>query len=159
MPNNFLHIGLIALILPNAKIIDARRHPMAACFSGFTQLFARGQTFTYGLNNIGRYYRDYVDLMDHWDEVLPGRVLRVQYEEMVTDTENQVHRMLDHCGLDFEENCLAFHKTDRAVRTASSEQVRQPIYKGALEHWRNFEPHLDELKEALGPVLDRYPLD
>ena len=104
MPNNFLHIGLIALILPNAKIIDARRHPMAACFSGFTQLFARGQAFTYGLTNIGRYYRDYVDLMDHWDEVLPGRVLRVQYEEMVTDTENQVHRMLDHCGLDFEEN-------------------------------------------------------
>jgi len=159
MPNNFLHIGLIALILPKAKIIDARRHPMAACFSGFTQLFARGQTFTYGLTNIGRYYRDYVDLMDHWDEVLPGRVLRVQYEEMVTDTENQVRRMLDHCGLDFEESCLQFHQTERAVRTASSEQVRQPIYKGALEHWRNYEPHLDELKEALGPVLDRYPLD
>jgi tetratricopeptide (TPR) repeat protein len=159
MPNNFLHIGLIALILPRAKIIDARRHPMAACFSGFTQLFARGQTFTYGLKNIGSYYRDYVDLMDHWDKVLPGKVLRVQYEEMVTDTENQVRRMLDHCNLDFEESCLQFHQTDRAVRTASSEQVRQPIYKGALEHWRNFELHLDELKEALGPVLDRYPID
>jgi predicted Zn-dependent protease len=159
MPNNFLHIGLISLILPNAKIIDARRHPMAACFSGFTQLFARGQTFTYGLRNIGRYYRDYVDLMDHWDKVLPGKVLRVQYEEMVSDTETQVRRMLDHCGLDFEENCLQFYKTDRAVRTASSEQVRQPIYSAAMEHWRNFEPHLDELKEVLGPVLERYPID
>jgi tetratricopeptide (TPR) repeat protein len=159
MPNNFLHIGLISLILPRARIIDARRHPMAACFSGFTQLFARGQSFTYGLNNIGRYYRDYVDLMDHWDEVLPGKVLRVQYEDMVTDTENQVRKMLDHCGLEFEQNCLQFHKTERAVRTASSEQVRQPIYSGALEHWRNFEPHLDELKKALGPVLDRYPIN
>jgi tetratricopeptide (TPR) repeat protein len=159
MPNNFLHIGLISLILPNAKIIDARRHPMAACFSGFTQLFARGQTFTYGLNNIGRYYRDYVELMDHWDKVLPGKVLRVQYEEMVSDTENQVHRMLEHCGLEFEENCLQFYKTDRAVRTASSEQVRQPIYSAAMEHWRNYEPHLDGLKEVLGPVLERYPID
>jgi len=158
MPNNFLHIGLIALILPNAKIIDARRHPMAACFSGFTQLFARGQSFTYGLNNIGRYYRDYVDLMDHYDEVLPGKVLRIQYEEMVSDTENQVRRMLDHCGLEFEENCMQFHKTERAVQTASSEQVRQPIYADALEHWRNYEAHLDELKQALGPVLDRYPI-
>ena len=158
MPNNFLHIGLIALILPNAKIIDARRHPMAACFSGFTQLFARGQSFTYGLKNMGRYYRDYVELMDHWDEVLPGKVLRVQYEEMVTDTENQVRRMLAHCELEFEQNCLQFHRTERAVRTASSEQVRQPIYSGAMEHWRNFEPHLDELKEALGPVLERYPI-
>ncbi len=159
MPNNFLHIGLISLILPNAKIIDARRHPMAACFSGFTQLFARGQTFTYGLSNIGRYFRDYVDLMDHWDKVLPGKVLRVQYEEMVSDTGNQVHRMLDHCGLEFEDNCLQFYKTDRAVRTASSEQVRQPIYSAAMEHWRNYEPHLDKLKEALGPVLERYPID
>lgn len=159
MPNNFLHIGLIALILPNAKIIDARRHPMAACFSGFTQLFARGQSFTYGLRNIGRYYRNYVDLMDHWDSVLPGRVLRVQYEDMVADTENQVHRMLDHCGLEFQQSCLQFHKTERAVRTASSEQVRRPIYSGALEHWRNYETYLDELKQALGPVLERYPIN
>jgi len=158
MPNNFFHIGFINLILPNAKIIDARRHPMAACFSCFTQLFAKGQHFTYGLSNIGHYYRTYIDVMDHWDEVLPGKVLRVQYEEMVGDTENQVRRMLDHCDLPFEENCLQFHKTERAVRTASSEQVRQPIYSGALEHWRNFEPHLGELKEALGPVLDRYPI-
>jgi len=158
MPNNFMHVGLIHMILPNAKIIDARRHPMASCFSGYTQHFARGQSFTYGLTNIGRYFRDYVDLMDHWDEVLPGKVLRVQYEDMVADTETQVRRMLDHCQLDFEENCLQFHKTERAVQTASSEQVRQPIYKGALEHWRNYEPQLDELKQALGPVLGRYPI-
>jgi len=158
MPNNFFHIGFINLILPNAKIIDARRHPMASCFSCFTQLFAKGQHFTYGLSNIGHYYRTYIDVMDHWDTALPGKVLRVQYEEMVADTETQVRRMLAHCGLEFEESCLQFHKTDRAVRTASSEQVRQPIYKAALEHWRNYETHLDELKEALGPVLDRYPI-
>ena len=158
MPNNFFHIGLIQQILPNAKIIDARRHPMAACFSGFTQLFARGQRFTYGLSNIGRYYRDYVEMMDHWDRVLPGKVLRVQYEEMVVDTEAQVRRMLEFCGLPFEEDCLQFHQTQRAVATASSEQVRQPIYTAALEHWRNFEPNLDELKTALGPVLERYPI-
>lgn len=159
MPNNFFHVGLISLILPNAKIIDARRHPMAACFSGYTQLFARGQPFTYSLESIGRYYRDYVDVMDHWDAVMPGKVLRMQYEDVVSDTEGQVRRMLDYCGLPFEEACLEFHTTERAVRTASSEQVRQPIYSGALEHWRHYESHLDELKNALGPVLDRYPTD
>jgi tetratricopeptide (TPR) repeat protein len=159
MPNNFLHIGLIHLILPNAKIIDARRHAMAACFSGFTQLFASGQRFTYGLSNIGSYYRDYVDVMDHWDLVLPGRVLPVQYEDVVADAEAQIRRILDYCDLPFEEACLQFHRTERAVRTASSEQVRQPIYSGALEHWRNYERHLDELKESLGPVLERYPID
>ncbi len=159
MPNNFLHVGLIHLILPNAKIIDARRHPMAACFSGFTQLFARGQRFTYGLTNIGSYYRDYVAVMDHWDLVLPGRVLLVQYEDVVADAEAQIRRILDYCDLPFEEACLQFHQTERAVRTASSEQVRQPIYSGALEHWRNFESHLDELKDSLGPVLERYPID
>jgi len=159
MPNNFMHIGLIHLILPNAKIIDARRHPMAACFSSYTQLFARGQSFTYGLSNIGRYYRNYVDMMDHWDLVLPGKVLRVHYERVVSDIETQVRRMLDHCGLEFEEACLQFHQTQRAVRTASSEQVRQPIYTAALEHWRNYETHLNELKSALGSVLERYPID
>jgi tetratricopeptide (TPR) repeat protein len=158
MPNNFFHIGLIHLILPNAKIIDARRHPMAACFSGFTQLFARGQPFTYGLSNIGRYYRNYVELMDHWDEVLPGKVLTVQYEDVVSDTEAQVRRLLDYCELPFEEACLKFYDTDRAVRTASSEQVRKPIYTSGLEHWRHYEKHLDELKDALGPILDRYPV-
>ena len=159
MPNNFRHIGLIQLILPNAKIIDARRHPMAACFSGFKQLFASGQTFTYDLTGIGYYYRDYMKLMDHWDEVLPGRVHRVQYEDMVNDTESEIRRLLDHCGLDFEEQCLRFYETERAVRTPSSEQVRQPVYTQGLEQWRNFEAHLGPLKEALGPLLERYPID
>lgn len=158
MPNNFRHIGLIHLILPNAKIIDARRHPMACCFSGFKQLFAEGQEFTYGLTEIGSYYKDYVELMDHWDDVLPGKILRVQYEDVVADTESQVRRMLEYLELPFEEACVEFHKTKRSVRTASSEQVRQPIFKSGLEQWRNFEPWLDPLKEALGPVLDRYPI-
>ncbi len=159
MPNNFRHIGLIHLILPNAKIIDARRHPMACCFSGFKQHFAEGQEFTYGLENIGTYYRDYVDLMDHWDEVLPGKILRVQYEDVVAETETQVHRILDYLGLPFEQACLDFHKTKRSVRTASSEQVRQPIFKSGLDQWRNFEPWLDPLKKALGPdILSRYPI-
>ncbi|WP_321391821.1 tetratricopeptide repeat-containing sulfotransferase family protein [Emcibacter sp.] len=159
MPNNFQHIGLIHSILPNAKIIDARRHPMGGCFSGYKQLFARGQAFTYNLEDVGHYYRDYVKLMDHWDVVLPGRVHRVQYEEMVADTENQIRRLLDYCGLEFEESCLKFYETDRAIRTPSAEQVRQPIYKAGLEQWRHFEPWLDPLKEALGPVLERYPIE
>jgi tetratricopeptide (TPR) repeat protein len=160
MPNNFRHIGLIHLILPNSKIIDARRHPMGGCFSAFKQLFAHGQTFTYGLEDIGKYYRDYVRLMDHWDAVLPGRVHRVQYEEMVADTETQIRALLDYCELDFEEQCLRFYETDRAVRTPSSEQVRRPIYKEGLEQWRNFEAHLDPLKEALGPeIRQRYSID
>jgi hypothetical protein len=157
-PNNYMHIGLINMILPNAKIIDARRHPMGACFSGYTQLFAKGQAFTYGLNNIGRYYCDYIKAMDHWDDVLPGKVLRVQYEDVVNDTETQVRHLLDYCGLPFEQACLEFYKTDRAIRTPSSEQVRQPIYKDGLDMWRNYEPHLDNLKAALAPVLDRYPI-
>jgi hypothetical protein len=158
MPNNFRHIGLIHLILPNARIIDARRHPMGCCFSNYKQLFARGQTYTYDLTDIGRYYRDYVILMDHWDAVLPGRVLCVQYEDMVADTENQVRRLLDYCGLPFEEQCLRFYETERAIRTPSAEQVRQPIYQGGLDQWRNYEAHLGPLKEALGPLLERYPI-
>ena len=132
---------------------------MACCFSGFKQLFATGQEFTYGLEEIGTYYRDYVELMDHWDQVLPGKVLRVHYEDVVADLEPQVRRILEHCGLPFEEACLKFHETERSVRTPSSEQVRQPIYKSGLEQWRNFEPYLDRLKQALGPVLGRYPID
>ncbi|QQN73305.1 tetratricopeptide repeat-containing sulfotransferase family protein [Croceicoccus sp. YJ47] len=151
MPNNFRHVGLIHLILPNAKIIDARRAPMDCCFSGFKQLFAEGQEFTYGLKEIGRYYRDYVDLMAHWDEVLPGRVLRVQHEDVLDDLEGQVRRMLDHCGLPFEEACLDFHRTDRAVRTASSEQVRRPINRSGVDAWKPFEPWLGELRAALTP--------
>ena len=160
LPNNFLHVGLIHLILPNSKIIDARRHPMGGCFSGFKQLFARGQTFTYSLEDIGKYYRDYVRVMDHWDRTLPGRVHRVQYEEMVADTESQIRALLDYCGLDFEEQCLRFYETDRSIRTPSAEQVRKPIYKEGMEQWRNFETYLDPLKEALGPeVRQRYSID
>jgi tetratricopeptide (TPR) repeat protein len=159
MPNNFSHIGLVHLILPNAKIIDARRHPLGCCFSGFKQLFAKGQNFSYDLADIGQYYRDYVELMDHWDRVLPGRVLRMQYETVVTDTEGQVRRLLDYCGLPFEEECLRFYETERAVRTASSEQVRQPIYSAALEQWRHYLPDLGPLIEALGPALQGYADD
>ena len=153
MPNNFRHIGLIHMILPNAKIIDARREPMACCFSGYKQLFAEGQEFSYSLEDIGNYYRGYVDLMEHWDRVLPGKVLRVQHEDVVEDLEGQVRRLLDHCGLPFEQACVDFHQTKRAVRTASSEQVRQPISAAGLDAWKNFEPHLEPLKQALGPDL------
>ena len=157
MPNNFAHIGLIQLILPNARIIDARRHPLACCFSNYKQHFARGQNFSYGLDDMGRYYADYVELMAHYDEVLPGRIHRVHYENMVADTETEVRRLLDYCGLPFEEGCLRFFENDRPVRTASSEQVRQPIYTDGVEHWRHFEEWLGPLKLALGPVLDAYP--
>ena len=157
MPNNFFHVGLIHLILPNAKIIDARRHPLACCFSGFKQYFARGQNFSYDLDDLGRYYRDYVALMAHFDAVLPGRVHRVVYERMVEDTEAEVRRLLDYCGLPFEDGCLRFFENDRPVRTASSEQVRRPIYREGVDHWRHFEPWLDPLKAALGDVLDHYP--
>lgn len=150
MPNNFRHIGLIHLILPNAKIIDARRAPLDCCFSGFKQLFAEGQEFTYGLTEVGRYYSDYVDLMDHWDTVLPGKVLRVQHEDVLDDQEGQTRRMLDFLELPFEEACLQFHKTDRAVRTASSEQVREPINRKGQDAWKPFEPWLGDLKAALG---------
>jgi tetratricopeptide (TPR) repeat protein len=152
MPNNFRHIGLIHLILPNARIIDARREAMACCFSNFKQLFASGQEFTYSLDDIASYYRMYVELMRHWDEVLPGRVLRVQHEDVVEDLEGNVRRILDFCGLDFEPACLEFYKTERSVRTASSEQVRQPIYKEGLDQWRKFEPWLSPLRQALGPL-------
>ncbi|VAV95722.1 TPR domain protein [hydrothermal vent metagenome] len=156
MPNNFSHIALIHLILPNAKIIDARRHPLSCCFSGFKQLFGEGQQFSYGLEDIGHYYRRYVEIMDHWEQELPGRILRVQYEDVVADLETQVRRILDYCGLPFEQACLDFYKTERAVRTPSSEQVRQPIYKSGMEQWQNFEPYLDPLKKALGPALTNY---
>jgi tetratricopeptide (TPR) repeat protein len=157
MPNNFAHAGLIHLILPNAKIIDARRHPLGCCFSGFKQHFARGQAFSYDLTDIGRYYADYVELMAHFDAVLPGRVHRVIYEHMIADPEGEIRALLDHCGLPFEVACLSPHENDRAVRTASSEQVRRPIFKDAVEHWQKFESHLDPLRQALGPVLDAYP--
>jgi len=152
MPNNFRHLGLIHLILPNARIIDARREAMACCFSNFKQLFASGQEFTYSFEDIAHYYRSYVHLMAHWDAVLPGKVLRVQHEEVVADLEGNVRRILEFCGLEFEPACLEFYKTARSVRTASSEQVRQPIYREGLDQWRNFEPWLGPLREALGEL-------
>jgi len=152
MPNNFRHIGLIQLILPNAKIIDARRAPMDCCFSGFKQLFAEGQEFTYGLHEVGRYYADYVALMEHWDTVLPGKVLRVSHEDVLDDVEAQTRRILEFLGMPFEDACLDFHKTERAVRTASSEQVRRPINRSGQDAWKPFEPWLDPLKAALGDL-------
>ena len=152
-PNNFFHIGLIKLMLPNAKVIDARRHPLACCFSGFKQLFGQGQEFSYGLREIGNYYRVYVELMDHWDRTLPGFVHLVQHEAIIDDLGGEVRRLLDFCELPFETACLEFHKTERSIRTPSSEQVRQPIYREGLEAWRNFEPWLDPLKEALGEAV------
>jgi hypothetical protein len=156
MPNNFRHIGLIHLMLPNARIIDARRDPMSCCFSNFKQLFANGQEFTYSVEDIARYYRTYLDLMRHWDEALPGRVLRVHHEDVVADLEGSVRRMLDYCGLEFERACVDFHKTRRSVRTPSSEQVRQPIFRDGLEQWKKYEPWLGPLKAALGDALIRY---
>jgi predicted Zn-dependent protease len=157
MPNNFSHIGLIRLALPNAKIIDARRHPMACCFSAFKQHFAEGHRYSYSLADTARYYRDYVELMDHFDRVLPGKVHRVFYENMIADTEAEVHRLLAYCGLPFENSCLRFYENDRPVRTASSQQVRQPIYRHGLDHWRHYESWLGPLKDGLGDVLDAYP--
>ncbi len=156
MPNNFAHVGLIHLILPNAKIIDARRHPLACGWSCFRQHFARGQNFAYDLADIGRYYCEYADLMQHFDAVLPGRVHRVVYERMVADTEREVRALLDYCRLPFEDGVLRFFENERPVRTASSEQVRQPIYKAGVDHWQHFEPWLDPLKEALGTRLGEF---
>ncbi len=156
MPNNFRHIGLIHLMLPHAKIIDARREPMACCFSNFKQLFAHGQEFSYSLEDIARYYRTYLELMRHWDAVLPGRVLRVQHEDLVNDLEGNVRRILDYCGLEFEPACVEFHKTERSVRTASSEQVRQPIFREGLDQWRHYERWLGPLRAALADALTGY---
>jgi tetratricopeptide (TPR) repeat protein len=156
LPNNFSHIGLITAILPRAIVIDARRHPMDACFSTFKQHFAEGQTFSYDLTDLGRYYRCYLSLMDHWDAVLPGRVLRVQYEELVREPEANIRRLLAHCGLTFEPGCLNFHATRRAVRTASAEQVRQPLYSSGVGYWRHFARELEPLRLALGQSLARF---
>jgi hypothetical protein len=156
MPNNFRHIGLIKLILPNAKIIDARREPMACCFGNLKQLFARGQEFCYSVDDIARYYRTYLELMKHWEEVLPGQILRVHHEDVVDDLEGSVRRLLEFLGLPFEQACLEFHKNVRSVKTASSEQVRQPIYREGLDQWRRYEPWLSELREKLGDAITRY---
>ncbi len=154
MPNNFRHIGLIHLILPNATIIDARRGALACCVSNLKQLFAQGQEFSYSSEDIARYYRTYLELMRHWDAVLPGKVLRVCNEDVIADLEGQVRRILSHCQLDFDPGCLAFHENKRAVRTPSSEQVRQPISADGIDQWRNFEPWLGPLSAALGDAVE-----
>jgi len=156
-PNNFAYIGFTALALPKAKIINALRHPLDSCFGTYKQLFAKGQPFSYDLMELGEYYLQYRRLMDHWHKVLPGKVLDVQYEDVVSDLDTQVRRLLDHCGLPFEEACLRFHKTERAVKTASSEQVRRPIYSSSVNLWRNYENHLDELIQILEPLLRELP--
>jgi len=157
MPNNFLHVGLIHLILPNARIIDARRHPLACCFSGFKQHFAQGHRYAYSLGDLGRYYCDYVDLMSHFDRVLPGRIHRVIYENMIDDTEAEVRRLLEYCGLPFEEACLRFYQNTRPVRTASAQQVRKPIFREGIDQWRHYDPWLQPLRDSLGAVLTAYP--
>ena len=157
LPNNWMYAPFIHLVLPNAKIIDARRHPLGCCMSNFRQHFARGQDFTYDLEDLGHYYSDYVRLMTHVDSVLPGRVHRVIYERMVDDTEAEIRALLGYCGLKFEPQVLEFHKTERSIRTPSAQQVRQPIYREATDEWRRYEAHLGPLKQALGPVLDSYP--
>jgi tetratricopeptide (TPR) repeat protein len=157
LPNNFSHVGFAHLILPNAKIINARRHPFDSCLGGYKQLFGMGQDFTYDMIELALYYRQYHEIMQHWHEVLPGKVLDVHYEETVTDLETQVRRILDHCGLPFEESCLRFHETKRAVRTASSEQVRQPLYTSALGYWRHYEKYLQAWRDELGDIIDSLP--
>lgn len=157
-PSNFFHAGLIQLILPNARIIDARRSPLGCCFSNFKQHFQAGVWFSYSLDDIGRFYRSYVQLMAHYDTVLPGRVHRVYYETLVSDLDREVRRLLDYCGLPFEEQCLRFHETRRVVQTASSEQVRRPLFAEGVDQWRNFEPWLGDLKRVLGDVIQQYPV-
>ena len=157
MPNNFTGIGFLHTILPNAKVINARRHPFDSCLGGYKQLFGQGQNFTYDLLDLAHYYQQYDATIKHWHDALPGKVLDVHYEETVTDLEGQVRRILEHCGLPFEEACVRFHETKRAVNTASSEQVRQPIYTGALGKWRRYEEHLGILKKQLGYIVDELP--
>jgi hypothetical protein len=156
MPNNFSHVGLIQAILPDAVIIDVRRHPMDSCFSTYKQYFAEGQSFSYDLVDLGRYYRCYLRLMDHWDLVLPGKVFHLQYEQLVGEPEMMIGRLLDHCGLGFEPECLMFHRNNRPVRTASAEQVRQPMYSSGVGYWRHFEAQLEPLRLSLGDCLERF---
>ena len=159
MPNNFTGIGFLHAILPNAKVIDARRHPLDSCLGSFKQLFARGQIFTYDLYDLAHCYIQYMRLINHWNEVLPGKVLTVHYEDVVGDLEGQARRIAAHCGLEWEDRMLRYHETERAVKTASSEQVRQPIYSGSVNLWRRYEDELDELIDYLEPVLRELPQD
>ena len=158
-PNNFIFVGLLRLALPGAKIINATRHPLDSCFGTYKQLFASGQPFSYDLTELGEYYVQYQRLMDHWNRVAPGFSLDVRYEDVVGDLEGQVRRILDFCNLPYEEDCLRFHETERAVKTASSEQVRQPIYSSSVNLWRNYESHLGDLIEILRPLLQSFPVE
>ena len=153
MPANFSHVGLIHMALPQARIIDARRHPLDTCIGNFRQLFAQGKNMTYDLYELAEYYLEYDRIMAHWDAVLPGRVLRVRYEDVVADLEGQTRRLLDYCGLPWDDACLNFYRNERPVNTASSEQVRQPIYADSVGYWKHYESHLDEIQEILAPVL------
>jgi hypothetical protein len=159
MPNNFPHIGFLHLMLPKAKVIDARRHPLDSCLGSYKQLFARGQPFTYDFYELGEYYLQYRRMMEHWHAVLPGRILEVHYEDVVADLEEQVRRILAYCELPWEDGCLNFYETRRAVKTASSEQVRQPIYSSSVHSWRNYEEYLEPLIEVLEPLLRALPAD
>jgi hypothetical protein len=154
LPNNFIYVGLILLAMPNAKIINTVRHPVDNCFGCFKQLWAEGQHFTYDLEDLGRYYRDYHRLMNHWQSVFPDKLYSVQYEQVVDNLADNVAALLDFCQLPMEQQCLRFHETERAVNTASSEQVRQPIYRSAVAYWKNFDAHLGPLKAALGDLAD-----
>ena len=158
-PNNFIYTGIMKLAIPNVKIIDARRHPLDSCFGSFKQLFASGQPFTYDLTELGEYYLQYRRLMEHWQKTLPGFFLEVNYEKIVADLETEIRRLLEFCGLPFEESCLRFHETERAVKTASSEQVRRPIYSSSVNLWRNYESHIEELTHILEPLLNDLPAD
>jgi hypothetical protein len=153
MPTNFAHVGLIHMMLPNAKIIDTRRHPLGSCVANFRQLYAKGKNHTYDLVELAEYYLDYSRVMDHWQQVLPGRVLRVQYEDVVADLEGQARRMLDYCELPWEDACLDFHRNTRPVNTASSEQVREPIYTDAVSFWKHYGSQLEPIREILAAVI------
>ena len=157
MPNNFAHIGFIKTILPNAKIINAKRHPLDSCVSSFKQLFYKGQSWSYDLFEIGEYYLEYIRLMNHWHEIYPGDIYDISYESLIENQEEETKKLIDYCGLDWEEGCLKFYENKRSVNTASSEQVRQPIYKGAMFAWKNYESELGPLIEILEPVLDELP--
>jgi hypothetical protein len=157
MPNNFAHVGWIKMILPNAKIINTRRHPVDSCLGAYKQLFAKGQYFTYEKFELAEFYRSYIDIMQHWHDVLPGQILDVHYEDTVTDLETQVSKILNFCGLEFEESCLRFYETERAVKTASSEQVRQPIYTGALGLWKKYGDNLNDWQDDLADIIEQLP--
>ncbi len=159
MPNNFAHIGFIKTILPNAKIINAKRHPLDSCVSSFKQLFYKGQSWSYDLFEIGEYYLEYERMMDHWHSLYPGEIYDIQYENIVNNQEDESRALIEYCGLDWEDSCLKFYENKRSVNTASSEQVRQPIYKGAMYAWKNYESEIGALKDILEPVLAKYPQD